>query len=152
MCVTHALPLQSVCTCLHARVCMHMHTELTCETVFWWAPAPVPAIPTSPLVCYIFLKVRPRCALWPLTGLHSVGRAPGLGPPGRSEENDKALSSLHVRGPEWEKTGEDLMQHIYRDTGDRHSPEGGPRLDRRGACLSSTPNGRSKFQDTPRTP
>lgn len=49
-----------------------------------------------------------------------MGRAPGLGPPGRSEENDKALSNFHVRDPEWEKTGEDLMQHIYRDTGDTH--------------------------------
>lgn len=88
------------CTCVHA----HAHRAHMCETVFWWVPAPVPAIP-SPLVCYIFLKVSPRCFLWPLTGSHSVGRAPGLGSPGRSEENDKELSSLRVRDPKWERLG-----------------------------------------------
>ena len=64
VCVTHALPLQSVCTCLHARVCMHMHTELTCETSVLVGPCASPSNPNKSFGLLHFSKSEAKmCSL-----------------------------------------------------------------------------------------
>ena len=140
VCVTHAPPLQSVCT----------HSSHVWNSVLV-GPCASPSNPKS-LGLLHFSKSEPKMFSLASHRVAFSGQSTGSRFPRQVWRKWQRAQQPPCQGSRVGETGEDLMRHIYRDTGDRHSPEGGPRLDRRGACLSSTPNGRSKFQDTPRTP
>lgn len=146
---------QGVCdTCPPAPVRLHTHTRTQSSHV--WnsvlvGPCASPSNPKS-LGLLHFSKSEPKMFSLASHRVAFSGQSTGSRFPRQVWRKWQRAQQPPCQGSRVGETGEDLMRHIYRDTGDRHSPEGGPRLDRRGTCLSSTPNGRSKFQDTPRTP
>ena len=146
---THPPPLSlSSLACKH--MCAHTHRAHMCDTVFWW---PLPQSQQSQQVLGLshFPKSEPKTSslAWKKVGFSGQGpRSTSPRQVQRKWQSSAASGSGILSRSRLGRAPCYVSMGILQDT----HLEGGPRLDRRGACLGSTPNGRFKLQDTPRTP